>query len=194
LGGRRALEMADLKAVISEHRGRLEGREAGERRIAVGEPAWGIEGWRVTHRQAQDALTVALRRAPMLTCYREVALLACALKDKELGRALIEIYLTPLKDGRDGGPVLRQTLRAYLGAECNVSSAAKAMRVARSTVIKRLRTIEARLGRTLNPCPAELEVALALDELGVGMDTDDRIRGGFYLFDVTSRYFLMQSV
>jgi hypothetical protein len=37
--------------------------------------------------------------------------------------------------------------------------------VARKTVASRLRTIEERLGRTLHPCPAELEVALLLDEL-----------------------------
>ena len=30
--------------------------------LALGEPAWGLEGWRLTHRQAQAALMVALRR------------------------------------------------------------------------------------------------------------------------------------
>jgi hypothetical protein len=181
LGGRRLLQMSDLKVALSEKGRRAREREqevlSGDLRIAVGEPAWGIEGWRLTHRQAQAALIVALRRPSALTCYRDVALLASALKDRALAEALIDIYISPLEHGRGGGRVLRETLRAYLSAECNVSSAAKATKVARSTVIKRLRAIEERLGRTLSPPAAELEVALALDELGVGMDTDNPISG-----------------
>jgi len=179
LGGQRALEMSDLKAAISEHtRGvdnrapgpGVQGPEApvGEVRVAVGEPAWGVEGWRSTHRQAQDALTVALRRPAGLLCYRDVALLAAALEDPFLARALTDIYIAPLGDRREGGAVLRQTLRAYLDAQCNISCAASTLNAARSTVLKRLRAVEARLGCALNPCPAELEVALALDELDAG--------------------------
>jgi PucR C-terminal helix-turn-helix domain len=179
LGGQRALEMADLKAVISrqEKRGAgtrepqlgvqgSSGGRAAEVCVAAGEPAWGVEGWRVTHRQAQAALLVAEHGAPMLTRYRDVALLAAALKDPALARALTDIYIGPLQDSRDGGAVLRETLRAYLDAQCNVSCAASTLNAARSTVLKRLRAVEARLGCTLNPCPAELEIALALDELG----------------------------
>ncbi len=144
---------------------------------ALGEPAKGLQGWRLTHRQAQAALVVALRRSGIqspptresipFTRYGDVALLASALKDEALARALLDIYLTPLEDRRGSGPVLRETLRAYLAAECQASSAAVKLDVARSTVAKRLRSIEEKLGRTLHPCPAELEVALLLDELNV---------------------------
>jgi AcrR family transcriptional regulator len=149
--------------------------------LAIGEPAWGIEGWRSTHQQAQAALVVALRRngSPRngiprngipptrggATRYADVALLATALKDEGLGRALLEVYIAPLEDARGNGPSLQRTLRAYLASECNASSAAAALGVARRTVENRLRTIEERLGRTLHPCPAEIEVALELDEL-----------------------------
>jgi len=149
--------------------------------LAIGEPAWGIEGWRSTHQQAQAALVVALRRngSPRngiprngipptrggATRYADVALLATALKDEALGRALLEVYIAPLEDARGNGPSLQRTLRAYLASECNASSAAAALGVARRTVENRLRTIEERLGRTLHPCPAEIEVALELDEL-----------------------------
>ena len=61
--------------------------------------------------------------------------------------------------------MLRETLRTYLAAERNVSSTAAALGVVRKTVDTRLRTIEERLGRTLHPCPAELEIALELDEI-----------------------------
>jgi hypothetical protein len=165
LGGRRALDMPTLERVLSQS-------QAGDEiSLALGEPARGFEGWRLTHRQAQEALLVALRRPRRFTRYGDVALLAAALRDDTLSRSLIGIYLSPLDDTRDGGSVLRQTLRAYLGAERNVSSAAMALGVARSTVESRLRTIEARLGRTPHSCPAELEVALHLDELSAPAST-----------------------
>jgi hypothetical protein len=133
--------------------------------LALGEPARGLEGWRLTYRQAQAALAVALRRPRRLTRYADVALLTAALEDQALARALREIYLLPLGGAHSRGPVLRQTLRAYLAAGGSVSSAAVALGVARKTVETRLRTIEERLGRTLHPCPAELTIALLLDEL-----------------------------
>ncbi|HSZ68775.1 MAG TPA: helix-turn-helix domain-containing protein [Solirubrobacteraceae bacterium] len=164
LGGRDRLEVADLERVIANTA--LSGGVA----FAVGEPAKGFEGWRLTHRQAQAALLVALRRPRALTRYADVALLANVLKDDALVRALTDIYLSPLNDAHERGPVLRETLRAYLAAERNASSTAAMLKVARRTVENRLRTIEAKLGRSLHPCPAELEVALHLDALGLVAD------------------------
>ena len=134
--------------------------------FAFGEPARGFQGWRLTHRQAQAALLVARRRPRPCTRYGDVALLASALKDELLAGALTDVYLAPLKEARDGGAVLRQTLRSYLATERSVSSTAAALGVVRKTVESRLLSIEERLGRTLHPFPAELEIALLLDELG----------------------------
>ncbi|HEV3047046.1 MAG TPA: helix-turn-helix domain-containing protein [Solirubrobacteraceae bacterium] len=133
--------------------------------LALGEVAPGLHGWRLTHQQAQAALAVALRRPRALTRYADVALLAAALKDEALAQALMQVFVRPLDRSRNGGRVLRQTLRAYLEAERSVSSASAALGVARKTIENRLRTIEERLNRTLHPCPPELEVALELDEL-----------------------------
>ena len=133
--------------------------------LAIGEPGWGLAGWRATHQQAQAALLVMLRRPRAVTRYADVALLAAALKDEALGRALIDIYLSPLEGSRDGGLALREALYAYFAAGRNVSSTASTLGVARSTVESRLRAIEERLGRTLSLCSAELEVALQLDAL-----------------------------
>jgi PucR C-terminal helix-turn-helix domain/GGDEF-like domain len=168
LGGSGRLAFADVERVLAGMDGRIGARPPVDVVLALGEPARGIEGWRLTHRQSQAALLVALRRRArpgVLTRYGDVALLANALSDEALARALIDIYIAPLEDSRGGGPVLRETLRAYLAAERSVSSTAAALEVARKTVAGRLRTIEQRLGRTLHPCPAELEVALELDEL-----------------------------
>src|ERR1700677_2751830 len=133
--------------------------------VAWGGRARGVEGWRLTHQQAQAALVVALRRPQPFTRYADVALLATALKDELLAGALIDTYIAPLEDPRGDDPVLRQTLRAYLAAERSVSSTASALHVVRKTVENRLRAIEEKLGRSLHPCPVELEVALLLDEL-----------------------------
>ena len=174
LGGRERFVVADVERFIG-----MGSHPPVSVVLALGEPARGLEGWRVTHRQAQAAFVVALRRngiprngippaqGVMLTRYGDVALLASALKDEALARALLEIYIAPLDDGRGGGPVLCATLRAYLAAERSVSSAAAALGVVRRTVENRLSTIEERLGRSLHPCPAELEVALELDGLVV---------------------------
>ena len=120
----------------------------------------------MTHRQAQAALLVALRKPQQLTRYSDVALLAATLQDETLMRSLRDMYLSPLENPGSAGAVLRHTLRAYLAAECNASSTAAVLRVVRSTVENRLRTIEERLGRSLHPCPPELEIALHLDNLG----------------------------
>jgi PucR-like helix-turn-helix protein/diguanylate cyclase with GGDEF domain len=136
-----------------------------EVRIALGEPGWGVEGWRLTHLQAQAALRVALRDAGPVTRYADVALLASLLRDDALAGSLVEIYLSPLGERSNGGAVLRETLRAYFAAERNASSAASALGVARHTVEKRLRVIEEKLGVALRTRQAELEVALRLEEL-----------------------------
>jgi hypothetical protein len=147
---------------------------AGERELdasfAVGEPGRGVEGWRLTHRQAQAALRVALHRERRFTRYADVALLAAVLGEDALAGSLVEIYLVPLGSEHDGGAVLRQTLGAYFAAERNASSAASALGVTRRTVENRLRSIEEKLGWTLHTRQAELEIALRLDEL----DADTR--------------------
>lgn len=133
--------------------------------IALGEPSWGVEGWRLTHLQAQAALRVALCDAVPVTRYADVALLASVLRDDALAASLVEIYLSPLGGRHNGGAALRETLRAYFAAEHNASSAASALGVARHTVERRLRTIEEKLGQRLHTRQAELEVALRLEEL-----------------------------
>jgi hypothetical protein len=136
--------------------------------LALGEPNRDLGGWRLTHRQAQAALQVALRRPEPTgaTRYADIALLAFALSDEALAASLIDIYLSPLDAQRGGGVVSRETLRAYLNAGRSASSAAAALGVVRSTVENRLRMVEESLGRPLSACLAELEVALRLEELG----------------------------
>jgi hypothetical protein len=161
LGGRGSLAVTDVERVLA-------GEGPAGLLLAIGEPAQGIDGWRLTHRQAQAALLVALRRSKprRLTRYADVALLALALRDEPQAKSLIEVFLSPLDSRRADGTVLRETLRAYFAAGRNASSAAAALGVARHTVENRLRAVEQSVGRSLQTCLAELEVALRLEELG----------------------------
>jgi sugar diacid utilization regulator len=161
LGGRSRLTATDIERVLSGN------EPAVGVVLAVGEPAQGIDGWRLTHRQAQAALLVALRtpKPQRLTRYADVALLASALRDEVLAKSLIEIFLSPLDNQRDGGAVSRETLHAYFAAGHNVKVAAAALGVERRTVAYRLQKVEECLGRRLDTHHAELEVALRLDVL-----------------------------
>lgn len=165
LGGRLG---ADRIASAPDARGprRFGGRELA---VALGEPAWALEGWRLTHRQAQAAMRVALRAPQPLTRYADVALLAAVLRDDLLADSMVEVYLSALGDRRGAGAPLRETLRAYYKADRNASSAASALGVTRHTVENRLRAIEEKLGHTLRTRQAELEVALRLEELTHGI-------------------------
>lgn len=139
-----------------------EGREPVS--IALGEPAEGFAGWRLTHRQAQAAMEVARREPSSVVRYRDVAILATALRDNVLATSFRNLYIAPLQAQRDGGEAAFATLRAYLAADRNISSAAAALGVNRNTVAERIRAIEAAIGRPLPACGPELEAALHLAE------------------------------
>lgn len=133
--------------------------------IALGEPGNGIKGWRLTHRQATAAFNVIRRSGDALARYGDVALLATSMQDEVLADSLRELFLRPLESGRDDGEAARETLRAYLVANRNVSSAAAALGVNRRTVIRRLRAAEEAIGRPLDAVATSIKVALDLERL-----------------------------
>lgn len=165
LGSRQALCVPDVDRLLTDDL-------AGDATLAVGEPRSGIDGWRLTHREAQAAQEVMLRKPQRLTRARDVILLAAVLRDDALAKSLVETYLAPLEGHGDSGAVLRETLRAYFSAGLNAATAAAALAVDRHTVQRRLRKVEEALGRLLPDCGAELVVALSLDELEAESDSD----------------------
>jgi hypothetical protein len=156
LGGRRRLTGSDVERSLPT-------AWPSEVSLAMGEPGKGVEGWRLTHGQAQAGLRVALRRPQVLTRYVDVALLAAALDNEVLARSLLAIYLSPVGPR---GSDLRATLHAYFAADRSTSSAARSLGVVRQTVENRLHTVEQAIGRPLRACLSDLDVALRLDELG----------------------------
>lgn len=161
LGGRRPLTNGEIE--------RFQGSGVlGDVSLAVGEPRQGIEGWRLSHREAQAARLVAMRSPRPTTLASEVILLAAVLRDDQLAASLRQTYLAPLDGAGDSGLVLRDTLRAYFAAGFNAATAAAALGVDRHTVQRRLRKVEEALDRLLHACHAELEVALRLEQLDGG--------------------------
>lgn len=158
LGGSRRVETDAVLAKLAADR--PEGAS-----VALGEPGEGIEGWRLTHRQALAALPVARRSGQALVGYAGVVLLASILGDELLAASLRRLYLAPLSDDSARDADLCRTLAAYFASECNVSSTAASLAVDRKTVTRRLRAAERRLGRTLSDCAPELQIALRLQEL-----------------------------
>lgn len=128
--------------------------------LATGEAGRGLEGWRRTHRQA-----IMAKRVPgsaQVATYSDIALIAAARRDELLVAYMRETLIEPLS--RDEmGMDLRDTLRAYIAASQNTSSAAHALGVTRRTVSNRLRVAEERLGRPLEQLLTEIDVALRLD-------------------------------
>lgn len=143
--------------------------------LALGEPAAAIEGWRRTHREAKAAFAVASRTPCGVTRYSDAPLLSAALRDELLAATLRRLYLKPLLSGPQDRQVLLPAVRAYIEAEFNISSAAAALRADRHTVRSRIRRAEARLGRPLASCVAELSVALSLDALDASSRGTDRL-------------------
>ncbi len=133
--------------------------------VAIGEPRQGLGGWRLTHREAQMALGVMLRRPRKLLRGRDVILLAGIMRDETLVRALLDTYLGPLRGEGPAGTVLIETLRSYFSVGGNAAAAAVNLGVTRHTVQRRIRTVERKLGQLLHTCQAELQVALQVDEI-----------------------------
>ena len=101
LGGQCEPAVADVERL-------LPAEESLNVQLAIGEPHRGIDGWRLTHREAQAALPVALSRSQMLTRCADVPLEAALLQQELLAGLLVKNYLSPLNSQKDGGVVLRK--------------------------------------------------------------------------------------
>lgn len=157
LGARQSVSIAEFERLA---RSKLSASVS----FAFGEPRERIDGWRLTHQEAQAASAIMLRGTEQLVRCSDVVLLTAATRDDMLARFLLDAYLRPLEKRKDG-ELLKRTLRSYLTASCNAASAAASLGVDRHTVQRHLGKIESCLGRPLDSCRAELEVALRVQAL-----------------------------
>lgn len=156
LGANRRISIAELERL-------LPAEDTGGLALATGEPRRGIEGWRLSHREARSALEVMRRKPRPLVRCSDVVLLAATLRDEEMARILIDVYLGPLDSRRDG-KLLRETMRSYFASSCNAAAAAMSLGVDRHTVQRRLRTVEKTIDRSLAGCRVEMEMALRVED------------------------------
>jgi hypothetical protein len=129
--------------------------------LAVGLPAFGIDGFRGTHRQARRARWRA-RAAGGFHPYADVAVESLAAENEEDARAFLAHELRGINDDSAISRRIRETLLAYFAAGQNAASAAVALGVHQQTVANRLRTAEERLGAPIGSRRLELELALRL--------------------------------
>jgi len=128
--------------------------------VAAGEPSEGFRGWQLTYRQAESIWPYAHHDARGFYRYADTGLLAAINFNPVLSLSLRGLYVEPLK----AEPRLAETVRAYLACGRNASSAAARLGLSRQTVSSRLRAAEEKLGRSLDHCGAEVELALRLDQ------------------------------
>lgn len=158
-------------------------------RVAIGEPARGLAGFRTSHCEALEAQRVAVlagRPAGSVTRYHNVSLSSIATVDFEQARAFVQRELGPLTAGDETTRRLAATLRAYLDENCSRGRTAKRLHIHENTVAYRIRQSEEILGRSLEKRTLELRTALALADLVTGtataenengLATHDRLRG-----------------
>ncbi|MGF7123776.1 PucR family transcriptional regulator [Rhodococcus sp. BE178] len=132
-------------------------------RLALGEPAAGIDGFRRSHREAIAAQRIAEsgRRRATVTRYRDVEVVSMLSADPESMRALVERELGGLRGEDATAERLRDTLREVLACRGSHEAAARRLGVHKNTVRYRIQQVEATLGRDLTGRHLELELALA---------------------------------
>jgi DNA-binding PucR family transcriptional regulator len=139
--------------------------------VAIGDPAAGLDGFRLTHRQARQAQVVAMaadpRQRARVTESARAGLVALMCADLDAVRAWIAQTLGPLGADTDGTARLRETVRAFLSSGGSYTAAAQELLLHKNTVQYRIRKAEELRGRPLADGRLDVEVALlAISMLG----------------------------
>ena len=130
-------------------------------RVAVGEPAFGLDGFRQTHRQAartQD-LALAARPGSRLTTFADVGAVALICADVEAARSWVWATLADLAFDAEPQARLRDTLQIFL-VTGSYTATAERMMLHKNSVQYRIRKAEEALGAPIEDRRADLELAL----------------------------------
>ncbi|MFE3059999.1 PucR family transcriptional regulator [Nocardia sp. NPDC059239] len=140
-------------------------RSAGAKvQLAVGDPAGGVDGFRLTHQQASAAHLVAstadVGHREWVTFYSDVGAVALLCVDLESARSWLESVLGGLAVDTPTNARLRESLRIFLAAGGGFAAAAQQLAIHRNTVQYRLRQAEQVRGRPVREGRLDLELAL----------------------------------
>lgn len=129
-------------------------------RLAVGVPDAGVEGFRVSHREALRAYRIAAESGSVrVTLYRDVELVSCLAADVAALSRFVHRELGGLAARGATAARLRETALAYL-EQGSMAKAAEALNVHKNTVLYRMQQVEELLPRPLDDHKMPLEVAL----------------------------------
>ncbi|WP_431958410.1 PucR family transcriptional regulator [Nocardia lijiangensis] len=151
--GRPALDAAALEAELCKQP---------SLRMAVGDCASGLPGFRQTFRDAQGARAVAIAAAKVrqLTQYSRVAVAGLLMDRLPDVRAWAHRVLGDLMRDDESTARLRETAQVYLDARGSLTDAATRMHVHKNTVHYRVRKAEELLGHSLGTNRLDIELAL----------------------------------
>jgi hypothetical protein len=136
-------------------------------RAALGTPAEGLTGMRLSYEEARSARRVAElmgTRPGSITRYSQAALTAVLTAEPAEAVRFAEAQLGALADPDDAMTRLRSTVRVYLEENLSPARTARRLGVHQNTVVYRVKRVEEILGRELSASPLELGVALRLAE------------------------------
>jgi DNA-binding PucR family transcriptional regulator len=147
--------------------GRLEIRNSDDEDgvwIATGEPTPGVGGFRLTHRQARQAQTVALAadraHRVRVTAWSQVGAVALMCADREALAAWVQHTLSDLALDEDGMARLRETLATFLATGSSYTASAQLLNLHKNTVQYRVRKAQHAIGRPLQDRRRDIELAL----------------------------------
>jgi hypothetical protein len=131
-------------------------------RVAAGDPAPGVTGFRQTHSQALHARRVAdvARPSGRATLFTDVGPVALLLGDVEATRSWVWLVLGDLARDDPNASRLRDTLQVFLSSGSSYTAAAQYLQLHRNTVQYRVRRAKEALGRPIGHRRAEVELAL----------------------------------
>ena len=130
-------------------------------RVAVGEPGYGVDGFRRTHLQAARAQDLALAAEPgaRVTTFAEVGAVALIWADGPAARSWVWATLADLAIDDEQHARLRDTLQVYLSTG-SYAATAERMVLHKNSVQYRVRKAEQALGAPIEDRRADLELAL----------------------------------
>jgi DNA-binding PucR family transcriptional regulator len=139
-------------------------------RVAFGDPADGIEGFRRTHHEAVRGQAVALAAGPAgaeVTAFADIRPIALMASDLEATRAWVLDTLGALAIDDEQHARLRNTLRVFLSTGGSYTATAVRLTLHKNTVHYRVGRAEETRGRPIQPDRLDVELALlACDSLG----------------------------
>lgn len=134
-------------------------------RVAIGRPGFGIEGFRRSSEEANEAArigTLAGGSAEGVLSYRSVELTSLLAADFDRARRFVRHELGDLAAIDESTGRLRETVLTFLSSGASNVRAARALHVHQNTVVYRVNRAEELLGRPVTERQPELICALTL--------------------------------